>query len=680
MHRFLAFALALPWCAQAALAQSSQAAGSTAIETEQREAAAAALRTVFSPARAPARKTMGLLQRNFLDLAEQGDQELEIALVVDGTDSMTAELAGVRESIEQMLADLRRHRKSEVRVALVVYRDSGSPSGEIAIPLRTFTQDPQVVAAAIQTLKPESGAPFFHELVDLGIHKALTELPWSADDQVAKWILLFGDAPPYAESYRDAKTPSAYRRFGTPLLVGIAKQKNIRVNSVLCASDENVVEPYRQALDETRAFMNDLATGTDGLMLDLSYDDIRTAMIEAARTPEVGLTQLEPISEIDLAAVRREQPNDSGATRTVKLAVLPPMPLNQISFDPQQPEVQFATAIRSTLAKVPGVKVASPRDIKEQLRRLRAQGIDERQAMRGLAAMLGVDLVVWGSMSPDRATIQTAAYRSSDGQPVVPVSLSRYADDGAFKLIQVTSSNLPQDQSLAQLMERLNTLRAELAKPLAESPATHDELMTAIDALDQALGLEAGAEGSDELLSKADTASRNAIKAEPRNAVAHWLQSNVAYNLSLREFRRGNPVQADQFMQEMKRSLSQAAENRETIPVRSLVLEIEADYYLLVRRDFPLAVERYLQMTQRDQPEQSQLRGHWMLSGIFAGDWGTAQSNLLDAEKSRFHVVEILANWPESPEARLLKTWLRWDETKRETEFNYLPAIHVIGA
>ncbi len=268
---------------------------------------AAAMTTIFSPSRAPKQKTMGLLQRSFLDLADQGDQELELAIVVDGTDSMASELAGVRESIDQMLEDLQRYRKSEVRVALVIYRDAGSPSGDVVIPLGKFTSNQAAIAEAVKSLTPESGAPYFHELPDLGLHKALTELPWTADDQVAKWILMFGDAPPYAESYQDAKTPQAYRRFATPILVAIAKQKNIRINCVLCTSSENVAEPYRQAVDETRTFMSALAAGTDGLMLDLSYDDIRTAMIDAGRQPEVGLAKLEPISEVDLAAVRRDQ-------------------------------------------------------------------------------------------------------------------------------------------------------------------------------------------------------------------------------------------------------------------------------------------------------------------------------------------------------------------------------------
>lgn len=679
MRRSLAVILMMPLALPPTRGQDSVETDSKPAREVAAEApVASVLSTIFSPARAPRRKTMGLLQRSFLDLADQVDQELELAVVVDGTDSMAEELAGVRESIHTMLEDLRRYRNSEVRVALVVYRDAGSPSGEVSMPLATFSSDPATISTAVQSLAAESGAPYFHELPDLGLHEALNKLPWTEDDQVAKWILLFGDAPPYAESYKDAKTPEAYRRYATPILVGIAKQKGIRINCVLCTSSKNVVEPYRQAIDETRAFMSAISSGTDGLMLDLSYDDIRNAMIEAGRQPEVGLAQLEPISEIDLAAVRRDTVRPENATSTVKLAVIPHMPLSRISFDPQQPEVQFATAIRSTLESVPGVRMASPRAIKEQLRRLRAQGIEDRQAIRGLAAMLGVDYVVWGSMAPDRATVQTAAYRSSDGEQVIPVKLSRNSADAAYALIQASSTGAPQERALQGLFSSMQALQSQLTEPLAQSPATHDQLMTAIESLEQALAFEAGDDEASAMLAQADAASRNALTAEPRNALAHWLQSNVAYNLALREFRKGNPAAAEEHLVEMRRSLTQAAENAMSIPVESLRTEVEADYYLLVRREAEPAIERYERMCELDQPLDSQLRGHWMLSGIHAGDWGMSQSSQVDADRARYHIVEILANWPDSPEAKRLKDWLRWDETRRETEFNYLPTIHVI--
>ena len=66
---------------------------------EETNPVAAAMSTLFSPDRAPPNRTMGLIQRNFLDLAEQSKAELQVALVIDGTDSMESSLTGIKETI-----------------------------------------------------------------------------------------------------------------------------------------------------------------------------------------------------------------------------------------------------------------------------------------------------------------------------------------------------------------------------------------------------------------------------------------------------------------------------------------------------------------------------------------------------------------------------------------------------
>ncbi|MDG2224450.1 MAG: VWA domain-containing protein [Rubripirellula sp.] len=639
--------------------------------------AASAMSTIFSPARAPKRKTMGLLQRSFLDMADQGDQELEIAIVVDGTDSMATELAGVRRSIHQMLADLQRYRNNEVRVALVVYRDAGSPSGEVSILLDKFTTDEDAIENAVQKLQPESGAPFFHELTDEGVHRSIKDLPWTDDNQVTKWIILFGDAPPYSPSYADDANPKARRRYADSILVSMAKRKNIRINCVLCTSGGNVSESYKQSIDQTRAFMNAMAAGTDGLMLDLSYEAIRTAIIDAANQPEVGLAKMEPITALDMASVRRDQKDTTSNTRTVSLAVVPHMPLAQITFAANHPAVRVSTAIRTKLASIPGVRVASPRDIKEQLRRLRAEGISPDQAMRGLAGRLGVDFVVWGQLVPEEATYQTAAYRRDDGKQILPISLADHPHDTAFALVQASAKSRPDDQALAYLIKNMESIQSALKTPLSASTSTNDNLLTAMEALEQALAFESGSAESVDLLETADQSSKDARTAEPSNGIAHWLNANVAYNQASRLYEIGNNEAAKQKMNEMRASLSEALKHRQAIASKSLVTEIEADYYLLVARDAAKAVERYTAMTALDQPRQSQLRGHWMLSGIRAGDWGTAEQSVVDPAESRRHLIEIMANWPASPETQLLKQWMRWDETTEQTQFNYLPTVNL---
>ncbi len=653
--------------------------------TAQDAAAGSALTSIFSPARAPQRKTMGLLQRSFLDIAAEGDQELEVAIVVDGTDSMTTELAGVRKSIHKMLSDLRKYRNNEVRAAIVVYRDFASPSGECVIPSKTFTADEAAIEKAVQTLQPESGAPYFHELPDLGLHKAINELQWSADDQVAKWILMFGDAPPYSESRAKQPEKKGRRRFATDVLIGAAKARGIRVHCVLCTSSENVSQSYDQAIDETRVFMNRISGGTDGLMLDLSYPQIRTALVDSAKQPELQYAEIHPITAIDLASVQRGSGEEKTEAKPVRVAVLPHVPLAQmrtVGNDPSNRAVQVSTALRTRLAQVAGVEVVSPVDIQRRLRRIRAGSGGDQQKLRELASWLRVDYVVWGQVAGAGAgaTYQTAAYRRDSGRKVVQVDLPGGADQGTWTHIFLTaaSNQGDDDEAIARLIKQIDAnqaTRSAMMAPMAESTATTGDLLEALEALEQALQYDTRSDQSSELLKRANLACEAAAKAEPRNALAHWLKANVAYNQAAHLFQLGETEAATKRMQEMKSSLRRAKNSRGSVLIPSLLTEIEADYLLLIEKDIPAAVEQYESLTQPDQPPASQLRGHWMLSGIHAGDWGNADRP--NPQQARLHVMQVMSNWPDSPQATLLKRWLKYDETTQQTEFNYLPMVNV---
>jgi hypothetical protein len=652
--------------------------------------AESALKSIFSPSRAPERRTMGLLQRTFLDIAADGDRDLEVAIVVDGTDSMAAELAGVRKSIHQMLGELRKFRNGEVRAAIVVYRDAGSPSGPVVIPKKAFTADQASIEKAIQSLTPESGAPFFHELPDLGLYQAINELQWSQDDQVTKWILLFGDAPPYSQSRSGTVAGDGKRRYGDNVLIGAAKAKGIRINCILCTSGSDVSEAYEKSIEQTRTFMSKIASETAGLMLDLSDPQTQTALADAAKNPEITYTKIRPITAIELASVRRDdvttETSGAGQVKHVRVAVLPHMPLAQIrtaDIDPSVKAVQVSTALRSRLSRIAGVSVASPVDIQHQLRRLRLSGADPAQTLRGLASRLGVDYVVWGEeVSPASATYRTAAYRRDNGQRVVQVDLPGDTDQGTWAHLFLTAAaeQSGQQEPIGQLMRRIDRnddLKRGMTEPMAKSATTTAELLNALESLDQSLQYDTRSEKSRDLLEAANAASKSAAVAEPGNAMAHWLQANVAYNQAAHLFQQGEKQLAGNRMKDMKASLSRAINLRERLTMPSLLTEVQADYLLLVSGETQQAVESYEALTLPDQPLQSQLRGHWMLSGIYAGDWGSAGSPIVDPERARLHVMQILSNWPDSPQARLLKRWLKFDETTQQTEFNYLPMVNL---
>ena len=213
-------------------------------------------------------------------------------------------------------------------------------------------------------------------------------------------------------------------------------------------------------------------------------------------------------------------------------------------------------------------------------------------------------------------------------------------------------------------------------EPLANDVDTSSELLAAMEALQQSLALTVGDDDSAALLEQARLSGESAINAEPRNSLGHWLLANVAFNQAAAAYKQGDSETARQQMLKMKSSLRRAIRERREIESASLIAEIEADSELLVNADYKAAIEQYQNLLAPEQPLASQLRGHWMLAGIYAGDWGV-EKEFVDTKKTREHILQILANWPESPEAALLKRWLQWDEEAEKTRYNHLPKMHL---
>ena len=90
----------------------------------------------------------------------------------------------------------------------------------------------------------------------------------------------------------------------------------------------------------------------------------------------------------------------------------------------------------------PGIRVVSPREVKDQLRRIRVEGLGGETAIRALAARLGVDYVIWGSLDTTGETVQAEIYRRNDGQKIVAVTLASQRDDLAYDLMEAAVKNL----------------------------------------------------------------------------------------------------------------------------------------------------------------------------------------------------------------------------------------------
>ena len=290
-------------------------------------------------------------------------------------------------------------------------------------------------------------------------------------------------------------------------LVNLAQRKGVQISCVLCTSREQERAVYEQVLDKTRKFMNSLATGTGGLMLDLSYPDIRSALVEAAKKGRVERQRIGPITRGEVEAVRQaaaaaKLPVADG--QRLRVAVLPHLPLDQMSFDPTQDAVQIATELRQKFKAIPRAEVASPVDVERALRRVKSANVAPDQQLQAIAVQLRVDYLVWGSFRKAQGVVQvrSAIYRKTDGQKVTESQA-------------LTSAMLPENQLAGDLVSKWtlaaldpksapvlyaafaglrdnNTLKAQVLTPVANTVETRTDLLTGFEALEQALAYPIG--------------------------------------------------------------------------------------------------------------------------------------------------------------------------------------------
>jgi len=661
------------------------------------------LASIFSPRRAPGAKTMGLVQRNFLDLVEVSRSQLQVALVVDGTDSMGGELDGIRRSLHQMVEDLRRYRE-QVSFQLVVFRDAGARSGTVAFPLdvprHAFTSDDERLRAAIDQIKPESGAPYYPELIDLGIYEALTKLDWSRDEDTSRWLLVFGDAPPFDEGFEE-KESKASRRFATSQLIATANRLAVNVNCVLCTGRPEDREIHDETLAKTQRFMSRLTSETGGLMLDLSYPDIRAALEGAAQAKHVSYQKIGQITReaVDLERQRAQQQKtllaQSGRSR---IAVLPHMPLDELSFDPSLEPVQVAAELRHRFRSIPGVEVKSPLAVERHAAILKARGVRGTQLLQSLASALNVDYTVWGTTSRVQGNleIQSAVYdrvtgnrivsdlvRTSPQLPVTEVT-GRLANNLKDKVV---GGNL--DVRLAGAFRQVtpgSPGEMRLLNPVAQTAPARTDLLAGFELLEKALAYPAGASEAGPLLTQARKRLEKARSEDQQNPLAYLLLANCCFDQAQALTRQGKESEAAGDLKAFSQALSVANRFRREAKFDYLRREIEADYALLIRKDFPAAVQVYEELAKisPDTPLYTALRAHWMLAGIHSGDWGVADApagrELTDEAKVRSHLIQILAHWPDSSEAEFIRHNLRWDEDAGENRFEYFPRVNESAA
>lgn len=647
--------------------------------------AAAALGSIFNVRTAPDAKSMGIFQGNFLDTLRPGSPACQIALVVDVTESMADELPGIREKIPMLLADLQRSTDSPVEVAIVLFADSGSSQKPVDGLEEGFTSDANLLQQRLQAIEPRSGRPYFPEAVDLAVFQAIDKLPWAQTDGGTRWIMLMTDAPPYDASFEEPTTNSR-RWYDTDVLVSLANHKGIQIHSLLCQSRAQEQEAFEASVHKTRTFMGQLSSRTGGRMLDLSFREIRQQLAQAAQRPPAEFTYVGAITEDDIAKARQERVEQTGEISTLRIAILPHLPWDDLSFYHEDPAVQFATQLRYSLKRLPGVVAINSRDIEAEFLRLKSGPVEKSQWPQALCLRLKADLLIIGDLraGPNTADVQSKIYSAQAALPVANIAASGTPEALLPAYLQALQQTQNDQQAPLQMLSR--AVGSEQGSDLRQfwpgvmgqlTPQSQSKMLSALDMIEKSLDITLQPQQRLSDLEQAIKLLQSIVSQDEANGFACLLLASAHFNSARTGEELGQLEEGKSHMAKARVYLNRAFDARRDIKDRLLQAEIEADHLLLIRKDIPAAVRRYEMITSfsESSPLRLALRAHWMLAGIQAGDWGASEHPEFQPAPAaaKRHLIQILAFWPDSEEARVIQKYMRWDPSSGRTGTPYFP-------
>jgi len=661
----------------------SMAFAPAVVEAQTVVPAGVAMDLMFDPVRNPkiVIKRQGAIQRqSFKGLLESSKKDLQIAFVVDGTNSMSKDIASVLANLSNVVDDIRRQKGagSKISFSVVVYRDIDSPTGVVEFPAgQKFSTDPVAFHEVVKGIKTATGNPDFEEKVDVGLQEAMTRLNWNQAPNVSRWILLFGDAPPYQDNFVGKNLYQGKQRkrtVSTADLLALAGKKKITVNCMLCSTgfigldDKNAAlaqQIYNAKKPATEQFMKALTEGTGGAFWNLGDPQVRQ---EIARHAEKSRATYISFDRITPADVEKFKAQNNGGVITI--GILPHQPLAEINFQADAGSRLVSLTLENKFSQLPGFRVRSASEMEQSFKQLPADA-SLAGKMKALALDTSADIVLWGTREENggQIALTTRAYRKRDGKEVASYfeQFNKSEDEQAVlseaveRLTEKLATHLTNDRQkkTAQSASDLKVVHFKVAKDLRALRAIY----SGSDALRASLEYEKGSVESVQGLETAVGHLNAAAKLESTNPIVYSLLASAYFNLAS-DNKEMHKKHID--------AISKAYSLLENAPNETFRTEIEADYAFFVQQDVQRAIDGYEALSNLSKtPLRANLRAQWMLAAIRSGDWGV-DAKYVDRAAVRKHITTILATHGDSPEAAYFKRVFNYDK-KRGTESPYYP-------
>jgi hypothetical protein len=216
--------------------------------------------------------------------------------------------------------------------------------------------------------------------------------------------------------------------------------------------------------------------------------------------------------------------------------------------------------------------------------------------------------------------------------------------------------------------------------PVARTVGARTSLLAGFETLERSLAFATGDADGAQLLQQAQVQLEQAVAEDATNPLGFALLGSCLLNQARAAAQAGDDAQAQSLAKASGAALRKANRFRTEAEFAYIKREIEADYALLVTKDYEQAIAAYEELsgTSPDTPLHTALRANWMLAGIYSGDWGIAEAapEVLDSEKAKQHLVNILAHWTDSSEADFIRKNLRWDGELGENRFQHFPRVN----
>lgn len=626
-------------------------------------------------------------------------KDIQLAFVLDATNSMKYDIDSLKDclrdvidQIKDQVTEVRSKDEIKVWVAVVIYRDwwrepktPPAASREIRVqfvgsereevlerresPIEILTGSPgnyfvdidtdlSGLQARLQRISPEVGHPGSEEQVDLGIGTALKELDWMVSDTVSRLLVVAGDSPPWKEEYLDWTKNPAYwtywekkeaqpqplRTYATRQLVELAHKKDVNIFALGC--DRNESADHRR-LGQMRSFFLELTHETNGKFLDLSDSQVKEQLKRALQSGGEERQDLRQITQADLVKATSRP-----AVPEARVAILPPLDKVDYRLSYEDDAYHVAALLTKQLQDLDPLLAASSDQVRQTWLRLSPDGAVTTERRAALASELGVSFVIWGALRPadGRLSLDLAAY-GANGQVLVEGETAR-ADlltvaEKAWKGLLIAAEKTPQAEPLAKTFSR-----HAITTDLVQTPDALRELLKGYGKLEEATQFASNDSASQRLNDEALQSFQAVLRSDPDSVFAKLLLASCQLNLNQSS--------------EAKSTLTEARKLVESLQTDDpLRLEVEADHAWHVKSDARAAIKAYQQIlkTTEGRYPRVALRAHWTLAGYYLSPLPQISEAIPDEvqrlDLARQHILEVLMNWRDSPEARFYEHYVQ---------------------